>query len=545
MEQCYLCGKEFNENDVKKHDEHIIQQAIGGTLTANDILCSKCGGKLGKEIDKPFNEIFSGISTRLDIKKDRNNNRKSSVKGTFVNLKYKLQELTFITESKFKYKINDYKDFIYQYNEFCNPIKEMEVIWQNFKIYPLKPFYRYINNRVEIYGQKKNIKTFRKKIEKEIKEQYGQNVNIYECDDLTGLVEFPFEMNDKIFKRGLAKIAIGFASSLGVKRTEIPLLLDTKENKIKDKINSLPFYPFGLFDKLIELQKNKFEHYPFHNLVLFTLPYPPEVSDKKILICYIELFSTFQWYIILNDNYSGKSIPYKYYVQEILKKDDYKVEINWRRYYKERNLYLDPLNITEEDIERKYSSYKRKLFSKFKWSTSSDISRLKEKYDFSKNIKDRWSIEADLIQEETNKQRYRFDFEEYVNSIIKTIINQSLINKSKDSFKNIKYDSNHIASFIGNKTIELEYDKVWDNIDSMINFKKNMDLFFKQKYNDFDEEFIINSYRIAFYKKEQLLFYPLLKADYKDLKKYKHMKFYMLEDFIQEENFKRKFLNDK
>jgi len=545
MEQCYLCGKEFNENDVKKHAEHIIQQAIGGTLTVNDVLCSKCGGKLGEEIDKPFNDIFSGISTRLDIKKDRKNKKNSSIKGRFVNLKYKFKALNFFDE---KYNLT-LKDYQYQFNEFCNEIKEIDVVWQNLKIYPLKPFYRYINNRVEIYGQKKNIKTFRKKIEKEIKEQYGQDINIYECNDLVGLVEFPFEMDDEKFKRGLAKIAIGFASSLGIKRTEMPLVLDTKKNKIKDKINSLPFYPFGIFDKLIELQKNKFEHYPFHNLILFTLSHPTESYDKKKLICYIELFSTFQWYIVLNNNYSGKSIPYEYYAQEILKKDNYKVEINWRRYYKERKLYLDPLNITEEDIERKYSSYKRKLFSKFKWSTNSDISLLKEKYDFSKNIKNRWNIEADLIQEKTNKQRYRFDFEEYVNSIIKTIINQSLINKSKDSFKNIKYDSNHIASFIGNKTIELEYDKIWDDIDSMINFKNNMGLFFKRKYNEkydeFDEEFIINSYRTAFYNKEHLLFYPLLKADSKDLKKYQYMKFYMLEDFIQQENFKRKFLNDK
>ena len=208
MNNCYLCGKKFNDNDVQKHDEHIIQQAIGGVLTSNDILCSKCGGKLGKEIDEPFNKIFEGIATRLDIKKDRKNNKKSSVKGKYVNLKYKFMALEFTDDIARNLNLFDYQ---YQYDKFCNAIKEIEVLWNNFKVYPLTPFYRYGNNIVKIYGQKKNIKKFRKKADKEIKSKYGENIKIVECDDLIGLVEFPFNMNDNHFKRGLAKIAIGFA----------------------------------------------------------------------------------------------------------------------------------------------------------------------------------------------------------------------------------------------------------------------------------------------------------------------------------------------
>ena len=71
MNKGYLCGKEFDDKDVKKHDEHIIQQSIGGNLTVNDILCSSCGGKLGNKVDVPFVNIFEGIATRLDIKRDR------------------------------------------------------------------------------------------------------------------------------------------------------------------------------------------------------------------------------------------------------------------------------------------------------------------------------------------------------------------------------------------------------------------------------------------------------------------------------------------
>jgi hypothetical protein len=538
MDNCYLCGKEFNDSDVQKHDEHIIQQAIGGVLTANDILCSDCGGKLGENIDVPFNKIFEGISTRLDIKKDRKNNQKLSVKGKYVNLKYRFLSLVFTDKIK-KLNLIDYQ---YQYSKFCNEIKEIEVLWQNGKVYPLKPFYRYLNNQIKIYGQKKSIKNFRRKVDKELYLKYGEEVKIIECDDLIGLVEFPFNMNDTYFKRGLAKIAIGFASKLGIKRDEMPLVLDTEKNNIKDKINSLPFYPFGTIDKFIELQKNEFEHYPFHNLILFTLNYPPEISDNKILICYIELFSTFQWYIILNDNYSGESIPYEYYAQEILKKDDYKIELG-RRYYKERNIWLSPLGITEEDIDRKYLNQNKNHLLKIKWSVKSNINVFSK----SSNIflfKSRFEIEEEFIQQETIKQKYKFDFESYVNGIVDNVINQSLLSKSEKLFQMINKETD-ISSFLNKKYLMFEYNKIKDSLDNMQNFHQNIRLFFYQVFNEmyheYEDVFKVNSYRIVFYDNtNNLNFYPLLKANFDELQKYQHLKFYMLEDYIQKKILRKK-----
>lgn len=541
MDKCYLCGKEFNDKDVKKHDEHIIQQAIGGNLTAKDILCSKCGGKLGREIDVPFVKIFEGIATRLDIKKDRKNNKKSSVEGKYVNLKYKFRSLKF-TSIKKDLNLLDYQ---YQYSEFCNEIKEIDVLWQDFKVYPLKPFYKYFNKQVVIYGNEKSTEKYRKKVEAEIKQKFQkiEAVKIIECDDLIGLVEFPFEINDNYFKRGLAKIAIGFASSFGIKRENMPLVLDVKENKIKEKINSLPFYPFGVIDKLIELQKNEFEHYPFHNLILFTIGHPPEISNNKILICYIELFSTFQWYIVLNDNYMGESIPYEYYAQQILKKDDYKIEPG-RRHYKERNIWLQPLGISEDDIGRRYYNQKKKILSKLKWSENSSVSITNKQLKVF-NLKSRFEIEEELIQEETIKQKYKLDFESHLNSVIKGITDQLIISKSKKVFQKDEFKNSHLSKFINKKYLISEYEKVLNNFDNIQDFHQNMNLFFSQrhneKYDDRDEIFNIESYRIVFYQDNQLNFYPLLKANYTELKKYQHQKFYMLEDYIQQETIKRKF----
>jgi len=347
LDKCYLCGKSFNDTSVKKHGEHIIQQAIGGNLIANDILCSTCGENLGKEVDEPFNKIFEGISVRLDIKTDRKSGKKA-VKG----------------------KMN-FRD----------------VIWKDNKVSPVKPFHIYSIDKknIVIFSSLEVARKYRKKVENEIKQNFlgNEKPNLSVCDDLEGMVEYPFNMDDKALKKGLAKIAIGFSCEKGILREDLILALeineDTKQGKIKNNALAIPFYPLGIIDKLIEEQKNDFEHYPFHNLLLFTLDYDPSTSNgKKILICYIELFSTFQWYIVLNDKYYGDSL-YEYYVQQILKKGDYIVELG-RRYYKERSLILQPLGITEEYIDKKYNNRKDKN-------------------------KNRWNIEEGLVQEETIKQK--------------------------------------------------------------------------------------------------------------------------------------------
>ncbi|SFV68039.1 hypothetical protein MNB_SV-3-1248 [hydrothermal vent metagenome] len=526
MNVCYLCGKEFNE-DIKKHDEHIIQQSVGGNLTENDILCSSCGGSLGKEIDVPFSKIFDGIATRLDIKKDRNNNKQSSTNGTYRNLKYRLMSLSWSITPK---KMN-LLDFQYQYKYFCNEIREIEVIWKNFKVTPLKPFHKYTDNhkQVIIYANQKQAKQYKKKIEKEISENFQENEKpeITFCDDLEGVIEYPFKMNNKAFKRGLAKIAIGFASKHNIQRENLPLVLEidnkTKQGKILDEIPTIQFYPLGIIDRLIEIQKNEFEHYPFHNLILFTLDYDPKISNgKKVLMCYIELFSTFQWYVVLNDVYNGESI-YEFYAQQILKKDDYIVELG-RRYYKERNIWLQPLGITEEYIEKKYNCREDRN-------------------------KTRWDIEEELIQEETIKQKYKFDFEGYIHDIVSGISNQVSLVKQKEQFQKPEFRQTHFGQFVNNKYLMKEYE-VFDDIENIMNFKQNLDLFFSQKYNeefdDYDEIFSILSYRRFFYHDCLMNYYTELLENNQRLeqlgalKAYGYNKMNMLNRYIQDENIKSK-----
>jgi hypothetical protein len=487
LDKCYLCGKIFDGKKVEKHDEHIIQHAIGGNFTVNDILCSYCGGKLGKVIDVPFNKIFEGISTRLDIKTDRQRNKRKAIKGKMGCL---------------------------------------DVIWKDFKIYPLKPFHLYSTDKksITIYADLKTAKKYRKKVENEIINNFHENEkpNILVCDDLEGLVKFPFQMNSQAFKKGLAKIAIGFASKHGIEREKLPLVLEIdKKNQhgvIRDKIFAIQFYPLGIIDRLIEIQKHEFEPYPFHNLILFTLDYDPKISEgKKVLICYVELFSTFQWYVVLNDEYYGDSI-YEYYAQQILKKDDYNVELG-RRYHKERDLWLKPLRITEEYIDKKYNNRKDKSQS-------------------------RWDIEYKIIQEKTIKQKYRFDFESYIHRIIDHISRQALMMINKERFKKTEFKNTRFGGFINSQFYMKEYEFL-EKPEDIFEFKKNMDLFIDQKYNEryhnHYEIFSILSYRRIFYHNDNLEnYYTELLEKRGAFKAYGHKKMNVLEDYIQKESINRK-----
>ena len=464
MEICYLCGNKFNDATVKTHGEHIIQQAIGGSLIEHDILCFACGDTLGAEIDIPFNKIFNSLATRLNIKKDRKSNNSSTneVNGKFISGKC----------------------------QFGNEIGNVDVIWKDFKVAPVKPFHKYTkdNSGVIIYANKKVSKNYIKKVEIEIKNKSLENKpKITICDDLVGLVKYPFEMNNRAFKRGMAKIAIGFASKHGIARHDLPLVLHigNEAAAIKDNIPIIQFYPLGIIDKKIEEARDCTAYFPSHTIIIFTVN-----SMPKILVCYIELFSTFQWYVVLNDNFHGDAV-YEYHSQRILKEDGYKFAPG-RRYYKERNIVLGDLGISEEMIANAFNKQNIE----------------------GKNNKARAEVEYELIQEEYIKQKYKLDFEKHISDLITHAI----------------------------RNIMRSNDKIYDEF---FELKRNLDLFYIG--HEDDEIFDIRNYRSYFIKGDQLNNYPTsLVANYSNLEKNGELKAYgfkkmdMLEKFIQIEHIKKK-----
>ncbi|MBD0848812.1 hypothetical protein AKG38_20340 [Pectobacterium carotovorum subsp. carotovorum] len=464
MDVCYLCGNNFNENSIVDHGEHVIQQAIGGNLVSKGILCKKCGGDLSRKIDNPFNAIFEGIATRLDIKTDRKTKKNPSISGKIVS-------------EKDAYGMN---------------LKDTPVFWKNFKVSPVKPFHRFTEDykKAIIYSPKKNFENHKSIVQKEIQSmELGFSPEIIMCDDIDCNVEYQFPMDNIAFKRGIAKIAIGFACTHGISRETLHLALKISEDNhgyIDEKIVLVQYAPLSIIDKIIEKDKAKLANYPSHNLILFTSKKHP-----SFLWCYIELFSTFQYYILLSDSYEGKPV-YEYHYQRIEKANEY-VFTPDRRHYKERNVILGGLGITDERIQSAYEKQKDK-----------------------KNLKSLSEIEIDIITEETEKQKNKVDFEHDINKFVDYCAQKIILNNNFD-------------------------------LNAMINFNKNFSLFSRIIVDSHgeDEIFDILSYRRYYIDDEKLIDYldalMLMKMrNDSALRTHSFYRFNQLEDYIQNKGFREK-----
>ncbi|WP_085707096.1 HNH endonuclease [Pseudomonas sp. B35(2017)] len=285
MDNCYLCGKGLTSENM--HEEHVIQNAIGGTLSPDDILCKFCGNELSSSVDTPFISIFSKFCTRLDIKVDRPRSKKR-------------------TQAK---KVN-------------GRIGDVEVNIHDGRVLPSKPQHLIVDGVLYVFSQEEHAEGYANKVVSSMAPDSVSGVKYF--SDLTGMgnVAIPFELDNVVYKRGLAKIAIGYASSLGVSRSEMPAALDAEKGEIRQRIDVVPFVPVGEFDDLFE--RSRFyldEDYPSHMLKLFTRKYRDPVNEEvqTWLICYVELFGTFQHYVILNYDFKGEVDGS--YRQLILKKE--------------------------------------------------------------------------------------------------------------------------------------------------------------------------------------------------------------------------------
>lgn len=121
-------------------------------------------------------------------------------------------------------------------------------------------------------------------------------------------IAFNFNLDNESYKKGMAKIAFNFAVHSGVEVNKLNRVFDSENKELINKPIIIPFVPMTLFDSIIESQDT---YELFHVLRLF--------NCGNFLYAYIELFSTFQVYVLLSDDYSGEI--YKEYCQVINKND--------------------------------------------------------------------------------------------------------------------------------------------------------------------------------------------------------------------------------
>ena len=236
--KCIYCEEEFDDLS----DEHIIQNAIGGLLTSKKICCKECNNVLvSKNIDVPFTNIFSPMSSILNLNKSHNKKSKPSYKAIAI-----------------------YEG------------KEYEVICRDKKIIDCP------------------------ELKKELKGKFKESIL-----EKMQVKEIKFNPSNNSFKNGFRKIAINYAIDCGVDINDIEGIAREKEDgKVTNVSLSqlvIPFIPITILDNAIEKYK---EESLYHSLCLF--------NSKNKLWCYVELFSTFKFYVLLNDNYKGKDVNESY-----------------------------------------------------------------------------------------------------------------------------------------------------------------------------------------------------------------------------------------
>lgn len=475
MSICYLCGKilvdrpnDFHKSHTQytkcaiKHKEHIIHNALYGRLTFENILCENCGKKLAINIDTDFCKLFQ----------------------TFTEM------LKSVSISK-EHGRNSFKQLpAYLFNEKAGTIS---VKYSDGKILPLKPYYfqNKEDKKLFIFCDKKTSKDYKKHVINKLELEATFNKNEYEVvliDDLScyGNVSYPFsegvvDFNKKL-RLGLNKIATGFAIGKGVSRKDIPRTLDITNEEIIYTSNIVPFYPVSNIEYYMEHLRPILENgYPTHTLILYT----EKVMGQKRLVCYIDLFSTFQFYVILNDNFCGNDIREIYY-QTIVKKDKTRIDI--------RNTGLDELDLVIADLKISNNEIKGK--------------NIDELYDY---------LEKKYNQSNVS---YLFDFDSYFLQMAEIILEDMQIKLT-----------NRYNAYLQEGEKEI--------IDTIFEIK-DLELIC-QEFDWIQKNGSLN-YRINYLKKcpENYKFYStlseimrMIKENFNELQSYGHLKFYQLSCFIQ------------
>lgn len=298
--RCYVCNREIVENptkddECKAHGEHIIHNGIRGKLISRTILCEECGGKYSKE-DSNFCKIFDPFIAALGnllIPADHGKDGDKVLKGSL-----------FDTPT----------------NKPDDPSRKVMI--KNGVVAPIEPYYEIEGDQITLYAEKHRIDQYEKVVAKEL-QQEGKDIDEYKVNKVTdihdkGYLAYYFSKDNTTFNHdfqvGLVKIATEYALECGIPREQLKNVLTVCADGTASIENAyakiIPFVPTTLFDCVFEDYRYALEEgYPSHTLKLFSTQYN---DGSNILYCYIDLFSTFQYYVVLNEHYSGEEVSQTY-----------------------------------------------------------------------------------------------------------------------------------------------------------------------------------------------------------------------------------------
>ncbi|WP_314697021.1 HNH endonuclease [Mogibacterium timidum] len=223
MKKCVICGELLSVQNKSK--EHIIHNAIGGSLEDDEIYCKSCNESCGSNNDKAFTKIFAPIVSKIKMHKTR------KTKGTIYTGTVRDQEGNLYTATYKGSKIVKLEDRNAQHVEY----------------------------------------------------KKGKFETLY----------YHFDLDNIAFKMGFSKIAFNYAIHCGLPVSRLEKVFNNTTKKFVEKPVVIPFIPLSLFDNVMEkYQTEKI----YHVVRIF--------NNGIYLYAYIELFNTFQFYVLLSDKYT-------------------------------------------------------------------------------------------------------------------------------------------------------------------------------------------------------------------------------------------------
>ena len=166
------------------------------------------------------------------------------------------------------------------------------------------------------------------------------------------ILSYDFIIENGPFKCGMGKIAFNYALECGIRFDDLKHGLNVqKTNGVPTSItfsfSVLPFVALNPMDNYLEL---KTEMRLYHNLILF--------SQRGSLWCYVDLFNTFQYYVLLSDHWNDEEEVYHSYLQLVQKLDRTVPEVRLRR-QKHALIYADLYNVApttdEAELQKRVS----------------------------------------------------------------------------------------------------------------------------------------------------------------------------------------------
>lgn len=108
---------------------------------------------------------------------------------------------------------------------------------------------------------------------------------------------YNFDLDSIAFKKGISKIAFNYAINLGISPQLLEGVFDYKNREFVQSPTLIPFVPLTLFDYIMELKSTS---RVYHTIRIFNI--------QNILYAYIDLFNTFQYYVVLSTLYDSKEL---------------------------------------------------------------------------------------------------------------------------------------------------------------------------------------------------------------------------------------------